>query len=366
MQETDKKYNVFIAMDGSEIESQCFKYHVDILNTDKNTYILLKKNCLYSLEDFEHSLNIPEKQLVLNYENIFELLEKPKRLIMKFGIFKKSKKEILKITGFKDSELFKEKHIENTFFPKTDDNLLRELECPICSEYMLPPIYMCATGHGICSFCRNNITSCPTCRSKITDNRSFILENLISKINFPCRNREAGCKFVGASDNIKAHQKNCSFRISCMLCDWEGALYDFHIHLLTDHQRHILEQNVYHTANFFDTFIGFLYVYNQVFCAIFRPSNLKCPTELSLSVSITHISMDTENPNFKYELKFNPASCNNNSICFSNIPCIGISCKDFKIENLGNLDCGILIPYNLLKIYTNEEKYGYKIFIKKM
>lgn len=34
--------------------------------------------------------------------------------------------------------------------------LLKELKCPVCMEYMVPPIKLCTSGHNICSKCRES------------------------------------------------------------------------------------------------------------------------------------------------------------------------------------------------------------------
>lgn len=40
-------------------------------------------------------------------------------------------------------------------------------ECPVCFDYVLPPILQCQNGHLVCSTCRQKLTCCPTCRGPI-------------------------------------------------------------------------------------------------------------------------------------------------------------------------------------------------------
>lgn len=40
-------------------------------------------------------------------------------------------------------------------------------ECPVCFDYVLPPILQCQNGHLVCSSCRQKLTCCPTCRGPI-------------------------------------------------------------------------------------------------------------------------------------------------------------------------------------------------------
>lgn len=40
-------------------------------------------------------------------------------------------------------------------------------ECPVCFDYVLPPILQCQSGHLVCSNCRPKLTGCPTCRGPL-------------------------------------------------------------------------------------------------------------------------------------------------------------------------------------------------------
>ena len=40
-------------------------------------------------------------------------------------------------------------------------------ECPVCFDYVLPPIYQCQAGHLVCSVCRPKLNCCPTCRGPL-------------------------------------------------------------------------------------------------------------------------------------------------------------------------------------------------------
>ena len=45
-----------------------------------------------------------------------------------------------------------------------------ELECPVCMEMALPPIYQCEEGHIICSSCKPLLTNCPhNCGKKYSE-----------------------------------------------------------------------------------------------------------------------------------------------------------------------------------------------------
>jgi hypothetical protein len=71
---------------------------------------------------------------------------------------------------------------------KDDDELLNQgliglLECPVCMEYMGPPIHQCRRGHLVCSACKPKLPSCPTCRSHFTESRNLAMEKVCMNWN---------------------------------------------------------------------------------------------------------------------------------------------------------------------------------------
>lgn len=59
-----------------------------------------------------------------------------------------------------------------------DDKILHFFECPVCKNFMKPPIYQCNSGHSICNLCRPRLEKCPTCRSMFGNTRNYSLEGL--------------------------------------------------------------------------------------------------------------------------------------------------------------------------------------------
>jgi len=52
-------------------------------------------------------------------------------------------------------------------------------ECPVCFDYVLPPILQCHAGHLVCSNCRPKLTCCPTCRGQLGGNiRNLAMEKV--------------------------------------------------------------------------------------------------------------------------------------------------------------------------------------------
>jgi hypothetical protein len=70
-----------------------------------------------------------------------------------FGFNKKSNKENANFKIDRVNQLVKE--IEEKE---------RDLECPVCFEICVAPIYMCDLSHQICKQCRPKMNNCPQCR----------------------------------------------------------------------------------------------------------------------------------------------------------------------------------------------------------
>lgn len=57
------------------------------------------------------------------------------------------------------------------------------LQCPVCFERPVKPIYQCNFGHHICSVCRGQITICPMCQKTYNGSRSYLAEDLTLKLD---------------------------------------------------------------------------------------------------------------------------------------------------------------------------------------
>ncbi|PNF30011.1 hypothetical protein B7P43_G05838 [Cryptotermes secundus] len=109
-----------------------------------------------------------------------------------------------------------------------DQGIMKELECPVCFEYMKPPISMCENGHSICNDCKLKLNNCPFCKKSFLKVRNLALESLatmlVSTNNSP-KNSDSSPK------NYK-----CPFAtISNEDCVWSGALLDMKNHIKSGH-----------------------------------------------------------------------------------------------------------------------------------
>ena len=92
-----------------------------------------------------------------------------------------------------------------------DWQLLEELECPVCLEYMSSPINMCENGHSICGGCKESLSECPSCRGRFIKVRNITLEKLADTALYPCKNKEAGCQETFTLENRCNHLAECLF-----------------------------------------------------------------------------------------------------------------------------------------------------------
>ncbi|XP_018563338.1 E3 ubiquitin-protein ligase SIAH1-like [Anoplophora glabripennis] len=108
-------------------------------------------------------------------------------------------------------------------------DLLQELECPICTNYMSPPIRQCATGHSICEDCRRKLPKCALCQGVFTESRNISLEGLAVKMRYPCINKSSGCNLKLAYNEREIHESKCPFKgYKCAMdeCPWVGRAED--------------------------------------------------------------------------------------------------------------------------------------------
>lgn len=76
--------------------------------------------------------------------------------------------EILEVASAKNCEVFDEANDDsNEKIIIDDDKMLIDIECPVCQEFMIPPIYQCHTGHSVCGICKPQLRECPSCRGPL-------------------------------------------------------------------------------------------------------------------------------------------------------------------------------------------------------
>jgi E3 ubiquitin-protein ligase SIAH1 len=132
---------------------------------------------------------------------------------------------------------------QKMFGKQIDWDLLMELECPVCSDYMSSEIKMCENGHNICGGCKRRLSNCPSCGGMFVNVRNIALEKLATTAIYPCKNREAGCAETYTANGKGNHLAECLFqRRACPfrkhpggVCAWTGTLSDIPVHIKDKH-----------------------------------------------------------------------------------------------------------------------------------
>jgi E3 ubiquitin-protein ligase SIAH1 len=128
---------------------------------------------------------------------------------------------------------------------------LSDLECPVCMEYMVPPIKLCTNGHNICSKCRQRVQRCPTCRAEFLETRNVALENIVRRQKYPCANRQRGCLDRFSIEHIAKHHAGCVYgKIKCPFhliktCSWNGLKNDLKEHAKSTHPKYFWEGSTF-------------------------------------------------------------------------------------------------------------------------
>ncbi|KAL1455153.1 hypothetical protein WDU94_009268 [Cyamophila willieti] len=123
----------------------------------------------------------------------------------------------------------------------TSTDLASLFECPVCFDYVLPPIIQCQSGHLVCSNCRPKLTCCPTCRGPLGNIRNLAMEKVAGTVTFPCRYQMNGCGMSLLHTEKPEHEDTCEHRpylCPCpgASCKWGGALDQVMAHLNQSHK----------------------------------------------------------------------------------------------------------------------------------
>ena len=73
-----------------------------------------------------------------------------------------------------------------------NNDLASLFECPVCFDYVLPPILPCQNGHLICLNCRPKLTRCLTCQGPLGSTRNLAMEKVANSVLFPCTYSSSG------------------------------------------------------------------------------------------------------------------------------------------------------------------------------
>jgi len=212
--------------------------------------------------------------------------------------------------------------------------LLSDLECPVCTEYMVPPIQLCTNGHNICSKCRESVKCCPTCRAEYLETRNLVLENIVRSQKYPCANRRSGCLELFSVEHIAKHHTVCLYgKLQCpwhlyKRCSWNGLKNDLKEHLEAAHSKHVIERSTFPcpavgNALGVVSYFGELFTFNQqkkdgrYYAAVqligtsSEASKYKCEFTLRAANGVEQISKTFFVPGYseEFETIFNSGKC---------------------------------------------------------
>lgn len=130
-----------------------------------------------------------------------------------------------------------------SFNKHLDEDLLKQLECPVCTNYMTSPITMCQNGHNICAKCKSHASICPGCGGEFPRIRNVTLEEIAKTTMYPCKNRADGCLQIFSMDNRLDHETECLYKkgkcpftkISKDSCPWTGNVSNIGSHIRQHH-----------------------------------------------------------------------------------------------------------------------------------
>jgi hypothetical protein len=193
-----------------------------------------------------------------------------------------------------------------------DEDLLKELECPVCMEYMLQPIKLCKNGHTTCNNCRQSVKCCQICRAEFSEIRSVVLENIARRQKYLSDDRKGGClelfscKHTAENHAVCVHGKiKCPFHMT-ENCSWNGLKSDLKEHAKTKHPNNFYESSVLYSVNLSDVVVilscfGKLFTFwrkmkdGRLYCAVqligtsIEASKYKCKFTLSATNGIEKI-----------------------------------------------------------------------------
>lgn len=123
-------------------------------------------------------------------------------------------------------------------------SILSALECPICDNYVSPPIRQCERGHIFCDDCYQKLEFCAICQSpKNLNSRCWVLEKVYANLSVLWEKSFVGCSSVCSETTISQTQDKCEFKCRpCPFrdydgCPWENISSRMEAHLLSKHSR---------------------------------------------------------------------------------------------------------------------------------
>ncbi|XP_056649023.1 uncharacterized protein LOC130453351 [Diorhabda sublineata] len=305
LKDSDSKYYCTVLINGSNVESQYYQYQIELKDKSEKNSIILRKSRLEPFGNLLTTLASEDKMIEVNLKAIQPMIRKnpdSSPIAARFGVVKKNKREMQQVARENGVILKTNKTSAISNIHLLDEHILSELECPVCNEFMIPPIYICVNGHSLCNECLEKVQCCPNCRSSLENKtRNFTVEKLTTKVHYPCKNREIGCGISTTSDKIREHERVCDLTdTTCILkCGTKLTRLAIYNHLNEVHADNILKINHIHTRDVHDKKENNFAMY--AFGDIFR-FTIKSAYNSPLKFNLQQLGKDQQE-RFRYKLE---------------------------------------------------------------
>ncbi|XP_031338451.1 uncharacterized protein LOC116167266 [Photinus pyralis] len=255
---------------------------------------------------------------------------------------------------------------KNNKCEELDEKLLSFFECPVCNNFMRPPIFQCLSGHSLCNRCRPKLGQCPSCRTGFGNTRNYALESMSNGIKFPCTYRDLGCNVVLSASDVNKHELECKVRpYNCPFmeinrCSWDGTYLGIITHLREQHA------DKCKFSNYAKVCAGFTYENNfaDVYCMvvngdIFRVCHKRDMGNHNTYWAVQYVGPRNEAKNYKCEIGLLDIRNDNRKLIRFDL------CQDLtNFDSMFN-QC-IMLPSNVVSWFSNNGQVTYYCKINKI
>jgi E3 ubiquitin-protein ligase SIAH1 len=244
------------------------------------------------------------------------------------------------------------------------EELLGALECPVCMEYMVPPISLCESGHSICDQCRPQLPVCPSCRKPFLANtRNIALECIADELDYPCRND--GCFEIYPLQIITQHEAVCPHRpfdcplSHCAHCVWKGPLNLMKKHVTEAHRRYMRvgaeSTSVLNNVSNTPGYSLVIFAFEEVFL---QKSRLH---EKKFYSAVQYIGPKENASKYRYEFQLSTGNEHQKLI----VGHLVLSSSD-QLQDVNKDGNCVRLDYDVIKRFMYEDKLPYKLRLYKI
>lgn len=129
--------------------------------------------------------------------------------------------------------------------------VLAQLQCKVCFNYMIPPIRICSKGHSACDNCANKFRTCVTCKYPFLTTRNYALEEISNEMDIECTK----CRNFYPLQKFQTHMETCEANVfQCKkeilhenylkkICKWMGSGNEIVKHFEEHHKESLFKMD---------------------------------------------------------------------------------------------------------------------------